>query len=145
MAADPAEAGRPREPDPFDRRPADTARHNVYGYTSHNRPDEPGRLRKLILIDSPDDNAPEGGLEISAIDYGGEIWAFDQRRVDPNRILLIAHAANPDQALGEGKFEEAVTIHTNHPHKPELELMFYTAIDSQAGRPEASDPWSHLR
>lgn len=130
---------------PFDQRPANTAFHNIYGYTSHVRPDEPQRLRKLVLISSPQESIPDGGLRITGIDYQGSIWTFTTRINDNGSILFIATASEREGPLPIGEFEEPVVVHTNHPLKPRLDMMFYTAIDPHAGGASASDPWGNMR
>jgi len=133
------------ESGPFDRRPESARRRNVYAFTSNERPDELGRLREIIRLASPAEHTPEGGLEITAIDYEGRIWGFTQRRQDEHTILLIAHAKDPEATIAPGKYVEKVIIRTNHPKKPEIELTFYCAINPDAGKADASDPWASMR
>lgn len=130
---------------PFDRRPESVRLRNVYAFTSHQRPDELDRLRKLIRLWSPDSNAPADGLQVTGFDYAGEIWAFTPRTMADGSVLVVAHARDPAMTIPEGKYEELVTIHTNHPRKPTIEIHLYTAIDQNAGKEGTSDPWGHLR
>lgn len=133
------------EAGPFDRRPESKLRRNVYGFTSHQRPDELARLREIIRLWSPPENAPEGGLQIERIEYAGDLWTFTPRPQDDGSILLVAHARDPEAGYAEGKYEEEVLVHTNHPHKPVIRLLFYCAIDADAGKDGTSDPWAHMR
>ncbi|MHC5067322.1 MAG: hypothetical protein ACYTF0_01910 [Planctomycetota bacterium] len=124
---------------PFDGRPANPNWHNVYALLSHQRPDETSRLRKVLRLASPDPD-----LAITSIDYPGSFWTLSTLERDDGAILLVAQGP-ADGSFAATTLEETVTVHTNHPHKPSIELVFRTALDAQAGRPGAVDPWIEYR
>ena len=133
------------ETGPFDQRPTPARLRNIYAFTSNERPDELSRLREIIMLTSPASSAPEGGLQITEVVYDGTIWAFDQKAQGDNMILLIARAKDPEAKIPPGKYVEKVIVRTNHPNKPEFELTFYCAINPDAGKDGASDPWANMR
>ncbi len=123
-----------------DERPEQRAWHDIYRYTADVRPDELGNLRKIMRIGCPPEEMPEGGLEIGPIDYAGDIWRFETKRLDERHWLLIGSAADPDNPPEEGIHQESVQVHVNHPDKPVLKLEFLTRVSPEAGSGE--DPFA---
>lgn len=130
---------------PFDQRPDEPRRRNVYAYTAHQRPDELHRLREIIRLSTPPEGTPEGGLQVTKVDYAGRIWDFTIRQQGDHAVLVVGQAKDPDARIAEGKYEEKAVIHTNHPRKPVIEVLLYTAIDAAAGKDGTSDPWANMR
>ena len=129
---------------PFDQRPEAIGLRDVYAYTEESRPGEMTRKRKVIRLTTPADQAPEGGLQVSEVRYAGKLWGFTVRQQAPDAVLIVADGQETTTA-NSGKFSEEVTLITNHPHKPEISLLFHTAIDEQVGTAGWSDAWGHLR
>lgn len=133
-------------------RPAEADRRDVYAYTAWVRPDQAAQRMamlgpdgKIIRLGSPPESRPDGGLSIDRIEYSGPIWRFETRKIDDGCTLLLATGAEGVAAVAPGSYSETVVIHTNHPRKPRIELVFHTALDPQAHGEGAADPWAKLR
>lgn len=131
---------------PFDQRPTDLRLRDRNSPLVWVKPDEGSTLRRDFRLWSPPESRPGvSALEITRIDYAGTIWSFQTRKQSDQAWLVLARARDPQAVLTEGRFEETVTVHTNHPHKPKVLLYFKTAVDSQAGKQGAPDPWGKYR
>lgn len=115
------------------KRPENKKYRDIYRYVAHVRPDEAKRLRKYVRISTPDQL--EDGLQVTP-HYDGQIWSFTTKTLDAHSVLLIAKAKDPSAQLETGLFQEIVRIETNHPHKSNFELQFYSNIDDKAGTKE---------
>jgi hypothetical protein len=133
-------------------RPTEANLRDVYAYTVWVRPDQAaqrmallGPDARIIRLGSPAESRPQGGLSIERIEYAGALWRFETRRIDEGCTLLLATAAEGIAGVGAGSWSEPVVVHTNHPHKPRIELTFHTALDPQAHAEGAADPWAKFR
>ena len=124
---------------PFDQRP-ELLQRDIYMYTAHERPDELHRLQKVMLVSSPEESRPEEGLQVTRIEYRGDLWQWQQRTISPGKVLIIGRARDPDATPEPMRLEEDLILHTNHPHKSRLPLKMMTAIDY-----DDNDPWSQFR
>ncbi|TVR12888.1 MAG: DUF1573 domain-containing protein [Planctomycetota bacterium] len=120
-------------------RPEDSLWRDIYRVESHERPENAGRLQKNLLVSTPPEETPEGGLEVTQITYEGSIWQFVIRQVDEHRSLVLLRAKDPDAELPQGTFEETFTIHTNHPIKHTIVMESGVKVDPDAGR-EVQNP-----
>lgn len=111
-------------------RPADPAWRDIYRFIADERPDEPQRLRKRIRLSSPPEETPPGGLRVEGIDYAGSLWAFAQRTLENGAVVITATARDQQGPLPQGEFEEIVTLRTNHPDKPRIDLHFGVRIST---------------
>ncbi len=117
-----------------DQRPAEPQWQDVYHLISDERPDELTRLRKRILLTCPPADAPAGGLQVTAIDYPGTLWAFTIKAMNPSTVLIIAKARDPDAKVAPGDYEENIVVHTNQPRKPQFTVQFSTFLNPDSGR-----------
>jgi hypothetical protein len=128
----------PGQPPPATGRP-EAAWRDVYRYVASERPDEPQRLKKRILLACPPEETPAEGFKVLAIEYAGSLWAFDLRPLGDGRWLIVATARDREKPMPVGRTDEAVTVRTNHPDKAAIALRFQAWIDQKAGT-EQADP-----
>ncbi len=102
---------------------------DIYLFSSAVRPDELGNLREIVRLSCPENSIPEGGLSVSKIDYSGQLWTFEQRQINDGALLLIATAKDPTATIESKVYNEQVVLHTNHPHKPIINLQFDTTVN----------------
>jgi hypothetical protein len=116
-------------------RPSDERYRDIYSYVIPPvRPDELHRLRKLIRLGSQPDDVPDGGLQLTAIEYTGDVWKLTQSTQGNGSILILAEARDPAQVASEGMRDETIALVTNHPRKPRISLRFVTVISKDAGK-----------
>lgn len=104
---------------------------DVYRYPSKSRPDELHRLNRQIRLFSPPDEVPAGGLRVERIEAPGPIWTMTAVPQSDGSVVLEA-AGQAGATPPEGVSDETIVIHTNHPQKPRIELVFtqYVGLDS---------------
>jgi len=106
---------------------------DVYRYPSKSRPDELHRLNRKIRLLSPAGEVPEGGLQVERIEAPGPLWAVTATPQADGSVVLDA-VGRGDATLPDGISDETVVIHTNHPKKPRIELVFTQYIGRDAGQ-----------
>jgi len=106
---------------------------DIYRYPSKVRPDELHRLSKRIRLWSPPAETPTGGLQIESIEAPGPIWAMSAIPQADGSVLLEA-TGRKDANAPEGLSDETIVIHTNHPKKPRIELVFSQYVGKDAGQ-----------
>jgi hypothetical protein len=114
-------------------RPEDKAWQDIYQYVAKARPDELSRLRKRIRLSCPPEELPAGGLKVLAIDYPGTLWRFVPTTQSDGSILILATARDAAATVAEGELTEKVVVHTNHPDKQAITLIFLSEIAKDAG------------
>jgi len=130
---------------PYDRRPDDRQRRDVYLFVEEVRPDEAQRLQKVILVQSPEGSAPEGGLVIERIEHDSAIWQFELQPIDERSVRVVATAKDPEATLPDGEHEDVAVLHSNHPRKAEIPLHFRVVASEEAGRSTELDPFGGMR
>lgn len=113
-------------------RPDPTYR-DVYRYLAKVRPDELHKLGKRIRLSSPPEGAPADGLRVLGVEYAGDLWRFAPTEQADGSILITASARDPEMMPADGLREEVVTVLTNHPRKPRIDLRFITYVGKDAG------------
>lgn len=106
---------------------------DVYRYPSKSRPDELHRLNRQIRLLSPAGEVPEGGLRVERIEAPGPLWAVTATPQADGSVVLSA-VGRADAEAPEGISDETVIIHTNHPKKPRIELVFTQYIGRDSGQ-----------
>ena len=112
----------------------EAAARDVYLFRNEVRPDEPNRLRRRLLVGSPAEQAPPGGLQITGVEYQGPLWAFTTERQADGTWLVHARAKDEDADLPLGSYREQAILLTNHPQRPRIALYFETEVQTDAGR-----------
>lgn len=116
--------------DPLARPPR--AYQDIYRFPSKVRPDELHKLRKRIRLSCPAGEAPEGGLQVTGVEYAGPLWAFTPT-VQSDGSVLLDGKAKDGAVVADGIHDEAVVVLTNHPKKPRIPLVFITYVGKDAG------------
>jgi len=105
---------------------------DIYRYPSKARPDELHRLSKRVRFWSPPEEIPTGGLQVESIEAPGPIWAMTAIPPADGSVLLEA-TGRKDANAPDGISDETIIIHTNHPKKPRIELVFSQYVGKDAG------------
>jgi len=106
---------------------------DVYRFPSKVRPDELQKLRKRVRLSCPEGEVPEGGLQVTGIEYPGKMWMFIPT-VQTDGSILIDARGNPEAAgLDERVYDETAMVLTNHAKKPRIPLVFVTYVGKDAG------------
>lgn len=105
---------------------------DIYRFPSKTRPDELHKLRKRIRLSCPEGEAPEGGLQVTGIEYAGKLWQFTPTVQSDGSVLIEARGV-ADAVVDERVHDEEVVVLTNHPKKPRIPLVFITYVGKDAG------------
>ena len=106
---------------------------DIYRYPSKVRPDELQKLRKRIRLSCPEGEVPDGGLQVTGIEYAGKMWNFTPTMQADGSILIEARGNAELTGVEERIHDETVMVLTNHAKKPRIPLVFITYVGKDAG------------
>ena len=132
---------------PFHLRPQ-RSRQDIYQYMVQLKPNELERLnradRKIIRLWSDEQHHLPEGLELWLDPETDPLWDFTLQRQSRFSWLLLAHRDEHKKAVEPGVYLHTLSVHSNHPDKPLINLMFHSHIDQRVGSQALVNPWQHL-
>jgi hypothetical protein len=106
---------------------------DIYRFAAKVRPDELRTLRKRIRLSCPPGEVPEGGLQVTGIEYTGSLYAFTPTAQADGSVLIEARGQDGGPPAAPGIHDEEAVVLTNHPRKPRIPLVFVTYVGKDAG------------